>query len=138
MRSNKWEGEDEEEEVKVMRFSVMYATRGPFHASRVQFRTPNLYSEHMFPTPRLSSCRLSISLVYILKRRVLVIVVIVMRERRTRNVNYKKPKKCKKKSLKERNQEGIICGVITCLIYSNKSIYLLFHVFFVHGRISRM
>ena len=33
MRSNKWEGEDEEEDVKVMRFHIVNATRGPSHAS---------------------------------------------------------------------------------------------------------
>lgn len=49
MRSNKWEGEDEEEEVKVKRFLVAYATRGRSHASPRAVPRDLTYKEHMFP-----------------------------------------------------------------------------------------
>lgn len=47
MRSNKWEGEDEEEEVKVN--AVSRRARDARAPPRALPRALNLYGEHMFP-----------------------------------------------------------------------------------------
>lgn len=140
MRSNKWEGEDEEEDVKVMRFPVARATREPSYASRVRFTHLTYIANTCFPYRTPCPVDYQLSWVPLLSYASFVRttcdyleIVVIAREKQMRNLLM-----MHLRGHSNENQKEITGSFIHLLDNPSKSMYFLLYTSVVFGKINCM